>query len=410
MRSGKLERCFLVKGMTDETKQFFISDFIQRVALESSEKSTPKKAEISDVQEILDEESVKGRDTSRNDNGSNDKPENSSSAQNSEEPSSDQSVVSPDVAQQLLDISLLEFVSKNMLKEAVDLLLSEARNQVLPSMASLKALVSLLEESEDLTHLDSLYRCIPIQCPQRDIIYVSMGTLRLKPIAKNLQAGRKLLSWVKLIEFYRKTWADKNNGVVSDKHSDALLNICLKHLKLVIEEVMISDQELKETQDMIKAIKVGVGRIVTEYGDGSPIGLLWESMFFSSSWDHQEEASKVIEQMPSLLGALDIDKLLARAVRYKEEEIFRKIVELCLKYDAPSYHKSRAFEEVLAYQTRSDNVLGGNHTIQTAKSLDIRISADYMQEFMELKKEIEGSLSRSLLHRAKNIFNKTPKY
>ena len=60
-------------------------------------------------------------------------------------------------------------------------------------------------------------------------------------------------------------------------------------------------------------------------------------------------------------------------------------MEIVLKHQVPPYTQSRVFEELLASQTRSCNIAGANETIKCAKSLDIKITADYLQDYLKSK-------------------------
>ena len=78
-----------------------------------------------------------------------------------------------------------------------------------------------------------------------------------------------------------------------------------------------------------------------------------------------------------------------------------------MKHQCPPYTQSRVFEELLASQTRSRNLAGASETIKCAKSLDIQITADYLQDYLNTRQEMEIQAQNSVLGRFKNLF-KTP--
>ncbi|XP_023339835.1 uncharacterized protein LOC111710052 [Eurytemora carolleeae] len=109
-----------------------------------------------------------------------------------------------------------------------------------------------------------------------------------------------------------------------------------------------------------------------------------------------------------LVKIVKIDPVLSRAVKYDREDLFRRLLELNLRHDSTAYHKSRTFESLLAFQTKHRNTAGGEQTIKTAKSLDITITADFLQEFVNLKKTIEEEKTQNSFTKfsesIKNIF------
>ena len=81
---------------------------------------------------------------------------------------------------------------------------------------------------------------------------------------------------------------------------------------------------------------------------------------------------------------------------------------MCLKYQCPPYTQSRVFEEMLAHQTRSNNLAGANETIKCAKSLDIKITADFLQDYLNARKEMDTRTQNSLLNKVKTLIFRTP--
>jgi len=399
LKGEKFERCFLVKGMTDETKSFFVTDFIRRLAFDStSSQSDSLPTSIPALVTATAETPVV-----------------KSSSQLSGSPPTEHGSISEqlletgNISEQLLDITILELVSTKKVMEVVDLVLSENRKGQLPSMTALEALSQLLIDEGDLTHLDSLHRSLPPSCQQRELTYMGLGRVRLNTIYRGWEKGKKLISWVRLVELYRSTCVDQSSGEIPLQTGEKVLSSAARHIKLCIEETILTESEDVQGQDLMKAIKVGVSRIMTEHGDPKPLLALWEALFFAPAWDRQQEADSLLLEIPALVPALKIDLVLARAARYKAEDNYRRLIEICLKYETPAYIKSRVFEELLALQTRSYNLGGGSQTIKTAKSLDIRITADYLQAYLDLKQEVELDMTTNIICRLKKYFSRTLK-
>ena len=80
---------------------------------------------------------------------------------------------------------------------------------------------------------------------------------------------------------------------------------------------------------------------------------------------------------------------------------------MCLKHQCPPYTQSRVFEELLASQTRSNNLAGANETIKCAKSLDIKITVEYLQDYLSTKKEMEARAQNNVFFKVKNFIFRT---
>ena len=74
-------------------------------------------------------------------------------------------------------------------------------------------------------------------------------------------------------------------------------------------------------------------------------------------------------------------------IRYRYEGNYRRLVEICLKRDCSDYFKSRVFEEMLLEQVVRGNLAGAGETLSCANSLNIKITADFVQKYLKAKKE-----------------------
>ena len=80
------------------------------------------------------------------------------------------------------------------------------------------------------------------------------------------------------------------------------------------------------------------------------------------------------------------------------------MVELCLKRDCSEYFQSRVFEEMLLNQVLRRNLAGAGETIKCAKSLNIKITADYVQQYLDTKQEALKENENSYMFKLKKIF------
>ena len=79
-------------------------------------------------------------------------------------------------------------------------------------------------------------------------------------------------------------------------------------------------------------------------------------------------------------------------------------MELCLKRDCSEYFQSRVFEEMLLQQVLRGNLAGAGETIKCANSLKIKITADYVQQYLDTKQEALKENEKSYMFKLKRLF------
>jgi len=63
---------------------------------------------------------------------------------------------------------------------------------------------------------------------------------------------------------------------------------------------------------------------------------------------------------------------------------------------------------MLAFQTRSNNLKGASETIKCAKSLDIKITADFLQDYLGARQEMDTRAQNSVFNKIKTFIFKAP--
>eukprot|EP00092_Neocalanus_flemingeri_P018280 GFUD01019785.1.p1 GENE.GFUD01019785.1~~GFUD01019785.1.p1 ORF type:complete len:814 (-),score=238.06 GFUD01019785.1:165-2246(-) len=386
LRGEKFERCFIVQGMTEETKQFFVKDFVRRLLLDKF--SVPVGAVY---QEQEQDQAAQDPVTL---------PEATSSSAPVSEPKSE---LPSGISQQLLDISVMELAAAKKIPEMIDMIIIEERQGTIPSTTTMEVVVEVLGEVGDLYSLDQIQRIMPDGSPEKESIYLTTGKIRLRSVNSAWESGKKLESWIKLVEFYRETWSDKTKGSVQLQTGENLLLKCRNYVKLFVEEAVLTSNN-----QLMPAIQTGSLKVATDCGDLTLLLVYWEALFFGPQFEQQQVAETLLDKLPQLVDHIKIDLVLARCHRYRTESTYRRLVEICLKHQCPPYTQSRIFEELLASQTRSYNLGGAKETIKCAKSLDIKLTADYLQDYLNAKQEMEAQAQNSVLNKVKNFIFRTP--
>lgn len=386
LRGEKFERCFIVEGMTQYTKQFFVKDFVRKLLLDTNgvsvETSFQEQEQIPEVKEP----SVN--------------PVEVSSLASAEEAKSD---IPSGISQQLLDISVMELASAKKVPEMIDMVMSEERQGTLPSAPTIQAVVRLLCDIGDLYNLDQLKRILPEDSAEQESIYLATGRIKLRSVNTTWESGKKLESWINLVEFYRETWSHKAKGSIQLQTGDILLQNCKNYAKLFVEEAV-----LNSNNQLLPAIQTGSLKVASDFGDLSLLLLYWEALFFGPQFEQQQVAETMLDQIPQLVDHIKIDPILTRCHRYRTGSSYRRLMEIVLKHQVPPYTQSRVFEELLSYQTRSCNLAGASETIKCAKSLDVRITADYLQDYLSAKQEMEARAENSFINKVKSFIFRTP--
>ena len=87
---------------------------------------------------------------------------------------------------------------------------------------------------------------------------------------------------------------------------------CRQYVKLFVEEaVMYPDS------DLVKPIELGCNKVAGEHGDISPLILFWEALFFGGQFEQEQYADMLLDNVPSVLDHIDIDRVLQRCARYR---------------------------------------------------------------------------------------------
>ena len=302
VKSEKFERCFIVAGMTTETKLFFTKDYMKRLIIDTiSEQS--RKAENGELQEIKSnnvEELIETKADSK---------PSQSSASLEVDVKDDNKAFYVDI----LDLSVMELMQQRKIPEMVDKIITEYDiKDILPSDETLKLVTVMLVEIGDLYSLISLEKILPDASEAKSDIQEKIVNFKLQSYNKGWESGHQVESWVKLVELYRSIWDDRNQGKIRIKTGERLLARCRQFAKLFIEEAIINPDG-----QVVRPIHLGCNKVATDFGDLGLVLLYWEALFFGGQWEHEQSSEWVLDSIPSIVDHLDIDSILRRCDRYR---------------------------------------------------------------------------------------------
>ena len=291
LRSAKFERCFLVAGMTRETKLFFIKDYLQRLLLDSWESPSQPTETATQIE-------------TQNTPETKTEPE-----QNNEEIPAIK--IDAALAVDMLDISVLEFASEKKTAEMTDaILLEHSKSGLLPSSQALVTVIKTLQDSGDLYSLTSLHRLVPPEREERGRIYEAIASIKLKELNSQWEKD-KVRAWVGLVQLYRKIWTDQREGEIPVETRQSSLMKCCNYARLFIEEAMLSTAN----DQLMKPVQLGCSKVATDFADLSLLLIYWEALFFSGEMEHHQLSDLILDNVPALLDQINIESVLERCQR-----------------------------------------------------------------------------------------------
>lgn len=204
VRNEKFERCFIVTGMTMETKEYFSKEYLRNLVIMKTVIHNPPnidvKKEDSEPSQKVIEVNISSEEES---------PKTSERVETSDpSPSLHNSLLT-----EMLDLSVMELVQAKKIPQAVDTILTEHSSAgLLPGQDTLELVVGVLGEAGDIYSLQSLQRILPEGSEVRDRVYSSLVGIRLDNTNKLWEGGGRVEAWVKLVELHRSVWDDRAHG------------------------------------------------------------------------------------------------------------------------------------------------------------------------------------------------------
>ena len=222
------------------------------------------------------------------------------------------------------------------------------------------------------------------------MLYSARCRLQLGHISSQWRTGgaAQLAALQALLAVYRAVRTDQPST------RDQLLVACVKHFRAFTELAA-----LQADTEILDAVREGGVRTALDHSDPFLLLLLWEAAFFAPQPAEQERADRLLEELPWLLPCLDPDLVLARCRRYDKTSYYRRLLEATLKSSEKSGSmevlRSRVFEELLAHQVRGLDLRAASETVKIGGELGVTITEEFIQEYLDLKAEVEASFSQS---------------
>ncbi len=104
--------------------------------------------------------------------------------------------------------------------------------------------------------------------------------------------------------------------------------------------------------------------------------MVWEALFFTAAanprnYAASQRAENFLLNNSSVAFHLDIDRCIGRANKLNTEEVYRDLLEICLRFDL-EYEKQRAFEALLMFQCQRGLLETARATFNSSQDHGVR--------------------------------------
>lgn len=286
-----------------------------------------------------------------------------------------------------IDTLLEEMVQKADYENAINLL----AEQTLPSDKSMLLLAQSILETNDTKLLSQIRTIVPLQSKISDKLYLKEHGLRMNEIYSLWQKNQRVDALYNALLRYEVVLEEEY--CIKPVSFDSIL----KNIRLMVRNfshALLEDGNIEvghiSNLDSLKSFGVRFSDI---YQDYSILSIYWETLFFSYKLPHRTVAEDFLVQYPKVPRHIDIDTALTRAMNYNTDDYFPKILRFCLRFDLDNYIKSKVMGQWIIFQCEkgtSEGLRRATELITKAKELQIPLSADALQVYMELENNLTG--------------------
>jgi hypothetical protein len=263
--------------------------------------------------------------------------------------------------------------------------------------------VAVLAMKGDSGLLSALKQALPVQSASADLVFQGEVDHRLRKNHEAWKRGDKSEAVGHVLDLHRGLHEEEFH--LRGATLDALLAKIRNYLRLYLEETLAAGDEA-EILPLVKREGLAIADLHADY---SVLVLFWETLFFSSKFSTQQLSEEFFQEHPKVTRHIDVDRVLARANRQKDEGRFRKLVEISLQYDLEDYEKTRAFEGLLVYQCERGLFQGATTTLQSAKNLNVSVGADAMTIYTDLQRDLKNPKEYGIFSQITGIFSRKDK-
>ena len=309
-----------------------------------------------------------------------------------------------------IDDQLSEFLRNKDYVNAINMITDETHSTKL-----MPPLVKSILETEDITLVNKLRSVLPVQTELADELYCKEHNLKIAAIQSIWRQNEKLEALTRMLLRYETVLEEEycitsaNFEVLLKETRSVIRGFSLRLLGRNLDSfttINYTNGKIQYTNlDVLKEFGIKFSNIYLDY---SILTIYWEALFFHPrNRKYKSKAEEILAQYPFIPRHVDVDEMLHEAMSQKTDTFFLVILRFCIRFDIDEYIKSKVIGKWIDYQCDKGNSEGlkkANELIIMAKDLNIPVSADALQNCIELENNLSG-LS-SLLSRITSVILK----
>jgi hypothetical protein len=281
---------------------------------------------------------------------------------------------------------LEELVEKSDYENAINLIAEHTF-----STNKTQLLIEGVHKTNNIKLINQLRLLLPVQTKISDNLYVKENDLKIKKINSIWNENERISALYSALLRYE--------SVKEEEYciTPATFELALKGIRSLLRDfsqALLEDHDLEvghiSNLDLLKSFGIKYSDI---YQDLSVLSIYWETLFFTHKPHYVLGAEELLVQYPFLPRNVDVDSVLHRAMKYETDEFFMKTLKFCLRFDLGDYIKSKVMGQWIIYQCEKGNSEGlrkANDLIRKARELKIPVSADALQDCLELENNLSG--------------------
>ena len=285
--------------------------------------------------------------------------------------------VSDTVKRELLDIELLEFMSKGNHIRALNSLIASANNNIMASEVVITMLVKNFYDQKDLQSIQLLRVNLSKMSKLANDIFRWEIKLTMQGIFSLWNESKRQIALEDSLIQYQMIL---NNGVGIDADTrQSTITTVLRYIRLFVEE-LCQDEQNSALQNVEK-----FGKICLDTNETYDLLLiLWETLFFSHKYSHYVLAKEFLKRNPKVTTQINFSKMLKKASKLNQEKYFLELFNISLEYNLNTDLKSKLLAALLTHYCESGMKVHAKEYVQISIELNIPVPEDTMLKFNQL--------------------------
>eukprot|EP00094_Tigriopus_californicus_P002361 TCALIF_02279-PA protein Name:"Protein of unknown function" AED:0.00 eAED:0.00 QI:0/1/1/1/1/1/3/28/763 len=306
--------------------------------------------------------------------------------------------MTPELLREVTDIKVLEALAMNKIEAAVMLTVKEYHQQ---REISSEVLEKVLERINPISNQDlfkQLKEAVPLKSEAAVLVFATEIEFRLKSNFDVWKHGKYFEAIDLNLKLYRML-LDEEYHLEKEP-----LQRFLKDVRNFIQYFTEKSTQMRLGENILDFVENECVIIGQTYNDYSLAVVFWEVMFFGNYFQYQRRADDLFMEHKAIQNHWNIKRVLNKANKLEDEEIFRRILETCLRHDVEVEQKTQAFEGLLKHQCKRGYMKRTLATLQSAMDLGIPIGDDIKNIINKTHTEFKASESRGVMAAFKDLW------